>query len=311
MRVQTSPTDRASTVGGTPYRQRRQLQRCRHTAPGAAQPAPSGGPACSATPASRLRHRDRDRRPRPRRRRARASPAPGSAFTRRHLRRTGGPNPRPAPPTVPREAWSVARSAASGFARRSNIAWVASAGLQVQRRRTSNSRASVPRSGRSATPTTPPDGVPHRSVQDRVHPHHRLPRRPVRGRSATSRSPPPAGSTGTTSGASTTPLDDDLDGVRAGPLRDSRPRAATRIGAAQNLGRFRPRPRSCGGDQATGEHLERRGTGATVVPLGGVLDTSGGGLRGGGASVRFVSPPSTASAGAVMVLFSAPGRLLA
>lgn len=32
--------------------------------------------------------------------------------------------------------------------------------------------------------------------------------------------------------------DDDPGGVRAGPLRDSEPRAVTRIGAAENLGRF-------------------------------------------------------------------------
>ena len=56
--------------------------------------------------------------------------------------------------------------------------------------------------------------------------------------SPTSSTPPPAGSTGTTTDGSTDPRQVTTSRVRASPLRCPQPRAATRIGAAENLGRF-------------------------------------------------------------------------
>jgi hypothetical protein len=50
--------------------------------------------------------------------------------------------------------------------------------------------------------------------------------------------PPPTGSIGTTSDAFTDPWHDQPRGVRNRPLRGPHPRAATRMRAAENLGRF-------------------------------------------------------------------------
>lgn len=72
------------------------------------------------------------------------------------------------------------------------------------------------------------------------------------GPSAMSSTPLPAGATGTTTGDCRHPWDDDPGRVPAGPLRGPQPRAATRVGAAEDPRRFRLPPTSGGLRQRPG-----------------------------------------------------------
>jgi hypothetical protein len=104
---------------------------------------------------------------------------------------------------------------------------------------TSTSKASGPRSAASAMPTTVRMMVEHqRALQGRVHPHHGLPPRPLQdaGRRRIRHR-----RLGRLVQPATTPRvswHDQSHRVRNRPLRDPHPRAATRMRAARNLGRF-------------------------------------------------------------------------
>ena len=132
----------------------------------------------------------------------------------------------------------------------------------------------------------------HRAVQDRVHPHHRLPDRPVTRPSPTSSTPPPAGSTGTTTAGCTvasaylTPIE-----YEASPLRDPQPRAATRMRAAENLGRFKLRIRAAGFPaRKTLEDFEWDAQPTARPQIAGLAS---GGVPGRSPNVVLLGPPGT------------------
>ena len=84
-----------------------------------------------------------------------------------------------------------------------------------------------------------PDGVHQRPLQGRVHPHHRLPRRPLQDHRRRRVRHRRLGRLVQQPKAPLDPGKRPTRRVRASPLRCPQPRAAPRIGTAENLGRFK------------------------------------------------------------------------